>query len=289
MASYQRYSYNMCMEKIEVRRNESLKNYTTLHIGGMCKNVYFPGNEEEVRSVLSMNPIILGCGSNVLIDDTKEFDCAMVLTKFNQITLEENTIIADAGATLMDVCLFALENGLTGLEFAYGIPGSVGGAIVMNAGAYGGEIKDVIVGVQTDKQYYENGECDFGYRYSKFNNSNECILKGYFQLQKGDRSVIKMKMQDLLQRRMDKQPLDKYSAGSTFKRGIDFYASQLISDCQLKGYRVNEASVSTKHAGFLINEGNASYNDFMQLIFDVQRIVYEKTNKQLDCEIKIIK
>ena len=287
MASSFRYSYNMSMEKIEVRRNESLKKYTTLHIGGNCKNIYFPGNEEEVRSVLSLNPIILGCGSNVLIDDKKEFECAMVLTKFNQITLEGNTIIADAGATLMDVCLFALENGLTGLEFAYGIPGSVGGAIVMNAGAYGGEIKDVIVGVKTDKRYYENRECNFGYRSSRF--SNECILKGYFQLQKGDKSIIEMKMDDLLQRRMDKQPLDKYSAGSTFKRGNDFYASQLISDCQLKGYRVNEASVSTKHAGFLINEGNASYNDFMQLIFDVQRIVYEKTNKQLDCEIKIIK
>lgn len=277
------------MEKIEVRRNESFKKYTTLHIGGNCKSIYFPGNEEEVKKILKVNPIILGCGSNVLIDDTREFECAMVLTKFNQIRLEGNTIIADAGAKLMDVCLFALEHGLTGLEFAYGIPGSVGGAIVMNAGAYGGEIKDVIVGVKTDKQYYQNEECDFGYRNSKFSNSNECILKGYFQLQKGDKSIIQMKMDDLLQRRIDKQPLDKYSAGSTFKRGNDFYASQLISDCELKGYHVNDASVSTKHAGFLINEGNASYTEFMQLIEDVQRIVYDKTNKKLECEVKIIK
>ena len=143
--------------------------------------------------------------------------------------------------------------------------------------------------MKTDKQYYQNEECDFGYRNSKFSNSNECILKGYFQLQKGDKSIIQMKMDDLLQRRIDKQPLDKYSAGSTFKRGNDFYASQLISDCELKGYHVNDASVSTKHAGFLINEGNASYTEFMQLIEDVQRIVYDKTNKKLECEVKIIK
>jgi UDP-N-acetylmuramate dehydrogenase len=188
----------------------------------------------------------------------------------------------------MDVCVFALEHGLTGLEFAYGIPGSVGGAIVMNAGAYGGEVKDVIVGVKTDKRYYENKECNFGYRSSSFSNSDECILKGYFQLQKGDKSIIEIKMNDLLQRRIAKQPLDKYSAGSTFKRGKDFYASQLISDCQLKGYRVNGASVSMKHAGFLINEENATFNEYLQLIKDVQKIVYEKTNKQLECEIKII-
>ena len=194
MVSYRISSYNIVMKNIEVRRNESLKQYTTLHIGGNCKNIYFPGNEEEVKEILKLNPIILGCGSNVLIDDTREFECAMVLTKFNQITLEGNTIIADAGAKLMDVCLFALEHGLTGLEFAYGIPGSVGGAIVMNAGAYGGEIKDVIVGVKTDKQYYENKECDFRYRNSKFSNSNECIFKGYFQLEKGDKSIIQMKM-----------------------------------------------------------------------------------------------
>ncbi len=277
------------MKKIEVRNNESLKNYTTLHIGGYCRNIYFPGNEEEVKDILTLNPIILGCGSNVLIDDTKEFEHAMVLTKFNRISIEGNTIIAQAGAKLMDVCLFAYEHGLTGLEFAYGIPGSVGGAIVMNAGAYGGEIKDVIVGVQTNKQYYETNDCDFAYRYSRFSNSKECVLKGYFRLQKGDKTIIREKMQDLLQRRMDKQPMDTYSAGSTFKRGKDFYASQLINDCELKGYRVNEASVSTKHAGFLINEGNASYVDFMQLIEDVQKIVYEKTNKKLECEVKIIK
>ena len=282
-------SYNRTMKKIEIIKNESLKNYTTLHIGGNCKNLYFPKNEEEVKEVLTFNPIILGCGSNVLIDDKKEYEHAMILTKFNHITLDGNVIIADAGAKLMDVCLFAYEHGLTGLEFAYGIPGSVGGAIMMNAGAYGGEMKDVIVKVQSDKQFYEKEACDFGYRHSVFSNSNECILKGYFQLKKGDKSLIHMKMKELIQKRIEKQPLDKYSAGSTFKRGKDFYASQLINDCELKGYHVNDASVSMKHAGFLINEGNASFDDFMNLIEKVQEIVYDKTNKRLECEVKIIR
>lgn len=276
------------MKKIEIIKNESLKNYTTLHIGGNCKNLYFPKNEEEVKEVLAFNPIILGCGSNVLIDDKKEYEHAMILTKFNHITLDGNVIIADAGAKLMDVCLFAYEHGLTGLEFAYGIPGSVGGAIMMNAGAYGGEMKDVVVKVQSDKQFYEKEACDFGYRHSVFSNSNECILKGYFQLKKGDKSLIHMKMKELIQKRIEKQPLDKYSAGSTFKRGKDFYASQLINNCELKGYHVNDASVSMKHAGFLINEGNASFDDFMNLIEKVQEIVYDKTNKRLECEVKII-
>lgn len=246
------------MKQIETKINESLKNYTTLHIGGNCRTVYFPKNEEEVKDALKKNPLILGCGSNVLIDDKKEFEHAMVLTQFNHIVLEEDTIIADAGAKLMDVCQFAYEHGLTGLEFAYGIPGSVGGAIMMNAGAYGGEIKEVIVKVKTDKKFYDNLECEFDYRHSIFSDSNECILKGYFQLKKGDKSKIKEKMDELIQKRIQKQPLDQYSAGSTFKRGKDFYASLLISDCGLKGYRVNEASVSVKHAGFLINEGSAS-------------------------------
>lgn len=276
------------MEKIETRKNESLKKYTTLHIGGISRNIYLPKNEEEVKEVFKLNPIILGCGSNVLIDDKKEYEHVMVLTQFNQIVLEGETIIADAGAKLMDVCQFAYEHGLTGLEFAYGIPGSVGGAIMMNAGAYGGEIKEVIASVKTDKKYYDKLECDFDYRHSVFSDLDECILKGSFQLKKGDKALIKERMDELMQKRVEKQPLDQYSAGSTFKRGKDFYASLLISECGLKGYRVNEASVSLKHAGFLINEGNASFDDFMTLIKQVQKIVFDKTNKELECEVKII-
>ena len=276
------------MDKIETRKNESLKNYTTLHIGGICRQLFFPKNEEEVRYVLShFQPLILGMGSNVVINDEKEFECAMILTQFQTIERHGDMIVADAGARLMDVCLFAYSEGLSGLEFAYGIPGSVGGAVMMNAGAYGGEIRDVVASVKTDKKEYSNEECAFSYRHSLFSDSKECILKGVFRLKKGDKKLIHMKMKELIDKRIEKQPLDQYSAGSTFKRGDDFYASQLINECKLKGFHIHEAAVSLKHAGFLINQGNASYRDFMMLIKEVQRIVFEKTGKRLECEVKI--
>ena len=133
-----------------------------------------------------------------------------------------------------------------------------------------------------------NEDCCFEYRKSRFSDTKECILRGYFKVQKGNKEEIQAKMQDLITRRIEKQPLDKYSAGSTFKRGKDFYASATISECGLKGYAVNDAMVSTKHAGFLINEGNASYTEFLALIHDVKRIVFEKTGRVLETEVKII-
>ena len=277
------------MNKIEIRKDEYLKEYTTLHIGGKCKKIFFPKNEEEVKKILAVyQPIILGNGSNVLISDEREFETAMILTQMNHIECHKDMIIADAGAKLMDVCLFAYQKGLSGLEFAYGIPGSTGGAILMNAGAYGGEISDVVERVKTIKKEYSKEECAFKYRHSIFSDNDECITKAVFRLKKGDPEMICMKMKELIAKRIEKQPLDQYSAGSTFKRGPDFYASQLINDCNLKGYRVGDAAVSEKHAGFLINRGHASFHDFLTLIQKVQKIVYEKTSKKLECEIKII-
>ncbi|MBR3692941.1 MAG: UDP-N-acetylmuramate dehydrogenase [Erysipelotrichales bacterium] len=277
------------MMKIETRHKEPLKEYTTLHIGGYCHNLYFPKSEKEIRYLLdTYDPIILGRGSNVLINDTVEYDHVMILTEYKGIYLQGDVIIAESGARLMDVCLFALEHSLTGLEFAYGIPGSVGGAVIMNAGAYGGEVKDVLIQVDTTEGSYSNEDCCFEYRKSRFSDTKECILRGYFKVQKGNKEEIQAKMQDLITRRREKQPLDKYSAGSTFKRGKDFYASATISECGLKGYAVNDAMVSTKHAGFLINEGNASYTEFLALIHDVKRIVFEKTGRVLETEVKII-
>lgn len=277
------------MNKIEIRKDEYLKEYTTLHIGGKCKKIFFPKNEEEVKKILAVyQPIILGNGSNVLISDEREFETAMILTQMNHIECHKEMIIADAGAKLMDVCLFAYQKGLSGLEFAYGIPGSTGGAILMNAGAYGGEISDVVERVKTIKKEYSKEECAFKYRHSIFSDNDECITKAVFRLKKGDPEMIRMKMKELIAKRIEKQPLDQYSAGSTFKRGPDFYASQLINDCNLKGYRVGDAAVSEKHAGFLINRGHASFHDFLTLIQKVQKIVYEKTSKKLECEIKII-
>ena len=286
---YHILSYNKYMDKIEIRRNEYLKEYTTLHIGGKCKKLYFPKNEEEVKKILANDqPIILGNGSNVLISDEREFESAMILTQMNHIECKSEVIIAEAGARLMDVCLYAYQRGLSGLEFAYGIPGSVGGAVIMNAGAYGGEISDVVECVTTTEKQYSKEACAFSYRHSVFSDRSGCIINAVFRLKKGDKEMIRMKMKELIEKRIEKQPLDQYSAGSTFKRGPDFYASQLINDCSLKGYHVNEAAVSTKHAGFLINQGEASFRDFLTLIHQVQAIVYEQTSKHLECEIKII-
>ncbi len=269
--------------------NISLKNYTTLNIGGMCKHVFFPMNVDEIKYVFNhYSPILLGCGSNVLINDEIEYESAMILTSFNKITRNGNKVIAQAGARLMDVCLFALSQGLGGLEFAYGIPGSVGGAMVMNAGAYGGEMKDVVDSVQTLNKKYSNDECQFEYRKSIFSINHEVVIETTFNLYPKEKELIEMKMKELISKRIEKQPIDKYSAGSTFKRGKDFYASQIINDCNLKGFSVNDAKVSEKHSGFLINENNASFKDFKKLVQEVQKKVYNKTHKELECEIKII-
>lgn len=268
--------------------NENLKKYTTLHIGGNGKHVYFPQTEEEICSLLEKKPLIIGQGSNMLINDKMEIEHVMILKEFKAIKKKGNILICDSGTKLMDVCLFAYQHSLTGLEFAYGIPGSVGGAIIMNAGAYGGEIKDVVKKVKTNLKEYTNEECEFHYRHSYFSDSNECVLKVELELKTGNKEVIHARMKELIDKRNEKQPLDQHSAGSTFKRGKDFYASQLINECELKGFHVNDAAVSTKHAGFLINEKNASFEDFMALVCQVQKIVFEKTQKQLECEIKII-
>lgn len=269
--------------------NISLKNYTTLNIGGMCKHVFFPSKLDEIKYVLeNYSPIILGCGSNVLINDEIEYESAMILTSFNKITRNGNKVIAEAGARLMDVCLFALTEGLGGLEFAYGIPGSVGGAMVMNAGAYGGEMKDVVDHVVTLNNKYSNHECQFEYRKSIFSNNHELVIETTFNLYPKEKELIEMKMKELISKRIEKQPIDKYSAGSTFKRGSDFYASQIINECNLKGYSVNDAKVSEKHSGFLINENNASYKDYKKLVQEVQKKVYNEKHKELECEIKII-
>lgn len=278
---------------MEIKHNLGLKHYTTLNIGGMAKKAYFPENKQEVIEVLKKErPFILGNGSNVLIDDQKTFESVIILKAFRSIRLEEECIICDAGLSLREVCLFALKHELSGLEFAFGIPGSVGGAIFMNAGAYGGEMKDVVVAVEAyDQQLIrvEKENLDFSYRHSCFSESKACVLEVTFQLSKGKAHEIQEKMNDLMQQRLEKQPLDQYSAGSTFKRGTDFYASALIKDCHLKGHRVGGAAVSKKHAGFLINENQATFQEFLDLIYEVQRIVFEQTGKKLEPEVKIIR
>ena len=211
----------------------------------------------------------------------------------SDISQNGNVLTCQSGASLSKICLYALENSLSGLEFAYGIPGTLGGAVFMNAGAYGGEMKDVITSVKAmDRQgnikTYLPDELELSYRRSRFTNSGEIILSADIRLENGDKTEIKAKMDKLTEQRRSKQPLEFPSAGSTFKRPEGSYASLLIEQCGLKGVHVGDAEVSTKHSGFIINKGNADFSQLMELIDVVKNTVKEKTGYVLECEPLII-
>lgn len=285
----------------EVRRNESLKGYTSFKIGGVCDGVIVLDSEEaccklpmKCRSE-GVPFYIFGKGSNLIVSDGKISGIVFVFgEKLSDINVSGNIVSAGAGASFTRLAVRAAENSLSGLEFAYGIPGSVGGAVYMNAGAYGGETKDVIRRVRAacpDGTVREFGsdELEMSYRKSIFSGSDMIIISADFALQSGEKSEIKAKMDDLMSRRREKQPLEYPSAGSTFKRPEGSYASLLIDRCGLKGRSVGGAEISTKHAGFIVNKGGATYSDLMQLIDIVKKEVYEKTGYTLECEPVIIK
>ena len=251
--------------------NEPMSKHTTFKIGGAAKLMVLPQSEDELASVvkkclaLGIRYMAIGNGSNLLVADEGIDACVILLGKgFDNIRLlDETTIYAEAGAQLIKVCSFALENELTGLEFAYGIPGSCGGAAFMNAGAYGGEMKDILYRCDHIDKNGERGSLEgdalgLSYRHSAYYD-NGCIVTGlYMKLKKGSRDEIKAKMTDLIGRRKDKQPLEYPSAGSTFKRPEGYFAGALIEGCGLKGASVGGAQVSEKHAGFVINKGGAT-------------------------------
>ncbi len=287
----------------EYKLNEPLKNHTTFKIGGEAKLLINVNSEQALVKLLeflrenNIKFFVLGKGSNILADDNG-FDGVIlkISNKFSQIKLiDENEVYCTAGTPLSELCLFALENSLSGLEFAYGIPGTAGGALYMNAGAYGGEMKDVIVSARfVDKdgkiQSVSNEEIKLSYRHSAFcEDSNKIIVDMIFSLKKGDKSEIKAQMNELLQKRKDKQPLEYPSAGSTFKRPEGSYASLLIEQCGLKGMSVGDAQVSEKHSGFVVNKGNASFDDVIRLTDEVKRIVKENTGYQLELEPIVLK
>lgn len=278
-----------------------LSNHTSFKVGGRCDMLIYPNSLESLAKLhtkckeVSLNSIILGNGTNVLFTDRGFRGVVFVLSnEIGGVTVEGDTIVAQAGASLKKLCITALDNGLTGLEFAYGIPGTVGGAVYMNAGAYGGEVKDVIVSVTAADASgnvitFTRDELDMGYRKSIFTDSDYVILSATFKLNDGDRTEIKDKMDDLMSRRKDKQPLEYPSAGSTFKRPEGTYAGLVIEQSGLKGYTVGGAQVSEKHANFVINKGGATATDIINLIDDVKKIVKEKTGYDLECEVKLIK
>lgn len=276
--------------------------HTTFKIGGEARLVVYPESEEQISQIVKtankegIRLIAIGNGSNLLVSDDGLDACVMIIGEgMSDIRLVDgNTIFAQAGAKLISLCRFAYENSLTGLEFAYGIPGFCGGAAFMNAGAYGGEMKDVLfrcehIDAQGEKGYLDNGALDLSYRHSAYYD-NGCIITGlYLKLKKGDKAEIKAKMDDLLSRRRSKQPLEYPSAGSTFKRPQGYFAGALIEECNLKGALVGDAQVSEKHAGFVINKGNASCKDVVELCKKCSDTVMKEKGVKLDMEIRVLK
>ena len=285
----------------EVREREPLSAHCTFRTGGDCDVFVEVSSDDALGQLMaflenaSVRYFVLGNGSNVLFsDDGFEGVILHIGSMMNEIRLmDDTTIYAQAGASLTRLCNFALENSLTGLEFAYGIPGYVGGAVFMNAGAYGGEIKDVLQSARVvDKSgsaaTVDVKDMDMSYRHSALMENDRIVVSGLFKLQKGDKAEIKAKMDDLMGRRKAKQPIEYPSAGSTFKRPEGQFAGALIEKSGLRGYSSGGACVSQKHCGFVINKGGATSKDIMQVIRDVQKTVLEKTGFMLECEVRII-
>lgn len=281
-------------------KDEPLKAHTTFKIGGPCDIMIMPNSCKalaelvKTASELEIKYMILGNGSNVLFSDNGYRGAVFILgADMSKISVSGNVITAYAGALLSKVCRTALECSLSGLEFAYGIPGTVGGAVYMNAGAYGGEIKDVVksvscINVEGVFITYRKDDLDLGYRKSRFTGSDEIIVGAEFELKQGNSADIKSAMDELTAKRKSRQPLEYPSAGSAFKRPEGTYAGLVIEQSGMKGYSVGDAQISEKHANFIINKGNATAEDVKKLISDVQKAVKEKTGYTLECEVKLI-
>ena len=284
--------------ELEVRREEPLKNYTSFAIGGPAELLLLPSSAEELASLcallrtLGVKPLLLGNGSNVLAPDEGLRGAVIVTRRASDMERRGESIVADCGASLTRISAFAAEEGLTGLEFAYGIPGTLGGALIMNAGAYGGEMKDVTVRAEyldgeLRRRSAVGAELDFGYRRSRFG-PEDVVLRAELRLLPGQREEIKARCRELTEKRRASQPLELPSAGSAFKRPASGYAAAMIDQAGLKGYTVGGAQVSGKHAGFVVNRGNATAADVKKLLEDVQRAVYDRTGILLEPEIKIL-
>ena len=285
----------------QAQRDVPMSKYTTFRIGGNAAVMLTPTADEQLASIIkkckeeNIKPFIIGNGSNMLISDNG-LDTVVINMCRPEPKIElvnGDTVVCDSGATMSKVCNFALENGLTGLEFAFGIPGSAGGAAYMNAGAYGGEMKDVLVEcrhIDRDGNFGSlNGEeLGLAYRTSAYEHNGFIITTLVMKLSKGNKNEIRAKMQELLQRRKDKQPLEYPSAGSTFKRPEGFFAGALIEECGLKGYSVGGAQVSEKHAGFVINKGDATAEDVLSLIKYIQDKVFSEKGVMLEPEVRLI-
>ena len=285
----------------EARKDEPMSKPTTFKIGGNADVYIKVNNLSKLSTILKecanseIDYMLLGNGSNLLVSDEGIRGAVIRLDgDFRKITLvDETTIFCGAGATLARLCKFALSCGLSGLEFAWGIPGTVGGAVFMNAGAYDGEMKNIVHSVSDISPNGKIGRIEkqdlgFGYRTSVYRTNNRIITGVTIKLQKGNPEEIRSKMDDYMQRRSTKQPLEYPSAGSVFKRPEGNFAGTLIEQCGLKGKMCGGAQVSEKHAGFIINKSNATAADVRNLIVDIQKTVADSTGYNLECEIIIL-
>ena len=301
MDNYDRLMELCAQRDIEAKAGEPLKNHCSFQIGGPARVMVWPRGESEICLITDfarrqeLRGFVLGRGTNVLFADGG-FDGVVLCIGRNYAQIRdlgEGMLYCESGASLSALCRYARDNALSGLEFAYGIPGSVGGAVYMNAGAYGGEMKDVL---ERTRHVTPAGEIGgfagqamaLGYRHSAYSGKDMVITGAIVRLRAGDRGEIGARMEDYMARRRDKQPLELPSAGSTFKRPEGSYASALVDRCGLKGQREGDAAVSDKHAGFVVNLGGATCKDVLTLIERIQSTVLEQTGYSLQCEVKIV-
>lgn len=287
-------------EEGQVQIDEPLKKHTTFRIGGPAKYFCLPRTPGQLSGIIAAcrtfgeSYYILGNGSNVLASD-RGYDGVVIqlFQNWNEIRIEGQTLYARSGALLVKAAHLAAKEGLTGLEFASGIPGTLGGALVMNAGAYGGEMKDVVREALILKEDGEQirlskEELDLGYRTSSVAREHYIVLEAVLDLEQGDKKAIETRMQELKEMRTGKQPLEYASAGSTFKRPEGYFAGKLIMDAGLRGFRIGDAQVSEKHCGFVINRGEASAQDVLELVSHVQQEVRRQFSVNLELEVKLL-
>jgi len=285
---------------IDIRFSEPMAKHTSFRIGGPAEVMAFPKSVEELAALLQtsemlgMKPAVLGAGTNVLApDDGLPGLCICLKDALDGVKLlDENRLRVMAGVTMTRAAVFAANHGLSGMEFAHGIPGSVGGGVYMNAGAYGGEIRDIcecvdVMDLHGNVKTLTNEQMHFSYRHSLLEEEGGIVVSAVFSLQQKDREEIKARMKELQGKRSASQPLDLPSAGSAFKRPVGGYAAALIDQSGLKGYTVGGAAISTKHAGFAVNVGGATAEDVKRLLQQVSDIVFDHTGIRLEPEVRI--
>ena len=286
--------------ELTILENEPMSRHCSFRIGGACDAMLLPSSIEDVEAVCALlaecgeKPFLMGNGTNLLVTDAPLHRIVLRMgEEFSRVDPVNGTALrAESGATLSRLALFAAARGLAGLEFAHGIPGTLGGAASMNAGAYGGEMKDVVTSVtylDKDLSLRETDDAGFSYRRSRFSDTDCIVLGAKISLHEDDPDAIRERMRSLAERRRSSQPLDMPSAGSTFKRPTGGYAAALIDEAGLKGYTVGGAQVSEKHAGFVVNRGGACFDDVLRLIEHIQSEVYRVSGIELEPEVKIIR